>query len=265
VHDLYLEKGFTEPLEGGMWLSVANLLPDTVTLVVERDDTVVGTLTVVFDSELGLPADLLYRDEVDSFRIAGRAPAEIISLGVAAEGRRASQQILVKLFNYVYMTSWYLRGATDFVITVNPHHAEYYRKTMLFEKIGEAKDYDKVAGAPAVLLTVPLETPTFLDRPGKQEVKRRTHYRYFHTPEQEDEILPELASQLGPMTEAEFLYFAMGRSRVWKKASRAEKTHLSGHYLAAMLALEEAKHLVEPPSGPTVPARDFVLIRGGAA
>jgi hypothetical protein len=219
----------------------------------------------VYDSELGLPADLLYGEEVDSFRRRGRIPAEIISLGVAEEGRRASQRILVKLFNYVYMISWYLRGATDFVITVNPHHADYYRRTMLFDRIGEERTYEKVSGAPAVLLTVPLETPTLLDRPGKQEIKRRTHYRYFHTPEQEDDILPALEPQLEPMTEAEFLYFAVNRSHVWEKATHAEKTYLSGHYLAAMLAMEEAEHLVEPPSAPTVPARDFVLIRGGAA
>ncbi len=265
VHDLYVEKEFTDPCEGGMWLSVPNFLPDTVTLVVERGETVVGTLTVVFDGELGLPADLLYRDEVDSLRCTGRTPSEIISLGVADEGKRASQKILVKMFNYVYAVSWYLRGATDFVITVNPHHADYYRRTLLFDRIGDVKTYGKVGGAPAVLMRLPLEVPTLVSRPGKEEIRRRTHYKYFHTPEQEDEILPDLEGQLGPMSEREFCYFAMQKTGVWEKASEGEKRCLAGHYLAAMLAMEESKCLAEPPSVPADPARDFVFIRGGAA
>ncbi len=265
VHDLYVEKGFTEPHDGGMWLSVANLHPDTVTLVVERGDEIVGTLTAVFDSELGLPADLLYRNHVGSLRQDGRSPAEIISLGVAEEGAKASRQILVKLFDFVYTAAWNLRGATDFVITVNPHHADYYRRTLLFEQIGGFRHYGKVGGAPAVLLNLPLEIPTREVAGTRLErLKKRTLYRYIHTTAEEKDIISYLETRLEPMTEAEFLYFAINRSDVWKKATHAEKTYLSGHYLAAMLAMEEVKHLVEPPSGPTVPAGTFTLVRGGA-
>ncbi|MFC1671967.1 hypothetical protein ACFL01_02405 [Planctomycetota bacterium] len=258
VHSLYVEKGYTEPFRNGMWLSPFNLLPDTVTLVVKRGDAMVGTLTLVIDSELGLPCDGLYRNEVDALRRAGRIPSEIISLGVADEGKRASQKILVKLFNYVYMTAWYLRGATDFVITVNPGHAEYYRKTLLFDRIGGERNYTKVGGAPAVLMSLPLETPTLLDRPGKEEVKRRTHYKYFHTLDEEDEILPRLETQLEPMTEREFCYFAMQKTDVWEKASHEARRYLTRHYLIAMLAMEEngcvtrsAELQPEPATAPT--------------
>ena len=46
VYRLYSEKGYADRNDSGMWLSLYNLLPDTTTLVVLRENEVVGTLTV---------------------------------------------------------------------------------------------------------------------------------------------------------------------------------------------------------------------------
>jgi len=197
-----------------MWLSIYNLLPDTTTLVVLREDEVVGTLTVVFDSSLGLPGDKLYKEEIDVLRKTGRKPAEIISLGVADKGRRSSRGILIKLFNYVYLVSKHLKNATDFVITVNPHHAAYYHKTLLFEEWGTEHTYEKLGGAPAVLLRLNLEIPDrAVAEPHMEELRQRTHYRFFHTTEQERKILPDIEMQLDPMSEEESYYFAMAMEK----------------------------------------------------
>jgi hypothetical protein len=51
---------------------------------------------------MGLPADELYRPELDALRAQGRRLSEIVSLGVAEEAG-AGSQILVKLFNFVYL------------------------------------------------------------------------------------------------------------------------------------------------------------------
>ena len=239
VYRLYREKGYADPNESRMWLSVYNLLPDTTTLVVLKDEEIVGTLTVVFDGPLGLPADTLYRNEMNGLRRAGRRPAEIISLGVADEDRRTSRDILVKLFNYVYLVSWHLRGATDFVITVNPHHAAYYRKTLLFENLGRERCYGKVGGAPAMLLRLNLEIPDrAVAEPENRELRERTHYRFFHTREEEEDILPRLNRTMEPMSEEEFCFFAMGETDIWKHASVPEKEYLSQYYFTALLGLE---------------------------
>ncbi|MFC1672020.1 hypothetical protein ACFL01_02670 [Planctomycetota bacterium] len=239
VYRLYRKEGYAEANDSRMWLSFHNLLPDTVTLIVKRGEEMVGTLTVVFDSPIGLPCDRVYRSEIDSLREAGRMPAEIISLGVAEEDRRVSRDILVKLFNYVYLVSWHLRGAADFVITVNPHHAAYYRKTLLFENWGPERTYKKVGGAPAVLLRLNLEIPDkAVAEPDNRELRERTHYRFFHTTEDEREILPNLKSLLDPMSEEEFYFFAMGETEIWNSASTAQKEHLSGFYFTALLGFE---------------------------
>jgi hypothetical protein len=239
VYRLYRRERYAPPNAHHMWLSIHNLLPTTVTLAVYGEDEIVGTLTVVFDGPLGLPCDGLYRRELDELRGLGRRPAEIISLGVADVNRRDSRDILVKLFNYVYLVSWHLRGATDFVITVNPHHAAYYRRTLLFENRGPERSYEKVSGAPAVLLRLNLEIPDrAVAEPDVKELRERTHYRFFHTMEEEQEILPDLRRTLEPMSEEEFEFFAMDGTDLWTRAAPREREHLAVHYLAALLRLE---------------------------
>ncbi len=247
IYRLYREKGYANPNDSRMWLSLYNLLPDTTTLVVLQEDEVVGTLTVVFDGSLGLPGDKLYKEEIDVLRKTGRKPAEIISLGVADKGRRASRDILVKLFNYVYLVSRHLKNATDFVITVNPHHAAYYHKTMLFEEWGPEHTYEKLGGAPAVLLRLNLEIIDKLripDRavaePHMEELRQRTHYRFLHTTEQERKILPDLEMQLDPMSEEESYCFAMAMEKtdLLDHAGPSEKSCLSGYHFEAMMGIE---------------------------
>ncbi len=238
VYRLYREKGYAEVNESRMWLSLYNLLPDTTTLIVLKDEEMVGTLTVVFDSPLGLPGDTLYGKEIDLLRESGRRPAEIVSLGVADEDRRTSRDILVKLFNYAYLVSRFIRKHTDFVITVNPHHAAYYQKTLLFEECGSERTYNKVGGAPAVLLRVRLDTPDRVAEPEAGELRQRTHYRFFHTPDEEWEIVPELRKTMEPMSEEEFCCFAMGETDIWNRAGMEAKTYLAGFYFTALLGLE---------------------------
>jgi hypothetical protein len=247
IYRLYREKGYANPNDSRMWLSLYNLLPDTTTLVVLQEDEVVGTFTVVFDGPLGLPGDKLYKEEIDVLRKNGRKPAEIISLGVADKGRRSSQDILIKLFNYVYLVSKHLKDATDFVITVNPHHAAYYHKTLLSEEWGPERAYEKLGGAPAVLLRINLEIPDRLRIPDRavaephvEELWQRTHYRFFHTTEQEQKILPDLEMQLDPMSEEESYCFAMEKTDLWDNATPREKSYLSGYYFRAMMGIEAA-------------------------
>jgi len=249
IYRLYREKGYANPNDSRMWLSLYNLLPDTTTLVVLREDEVVGTLTVVFDGSLGLPGDKLYKKEINVLRKTGRKPAEIISLGVADKGRRSSRDILLKLFNYVYLVSKHLKNATDFVITVNPHHAAYYHKTLLSEEWGPERAYEKLGGAPAVLLRINLEIPDRLRIPDRavaepqvEELWQRTHYRFFHTTEQERKILPDLEMQLDPMSEEESYCFAMAMEKKTNPCDHTgprEKSYLSGyHFKETMMGIE---------------------------
>jgi hypothetical protein len=259
VYRLYLEREYAQPHPAKMWLSIFDALPETVTLLVEKQaegttpappPTVpsafslqpsartvpVGALTVVFDSPMGLPADELYRPELDALRAAGRRPAEIVSLGVAEEAG-AGSEILVKLFNFVYLLSKKVRGATDSMITVNPRHVRFYEKTLLFSAAGPEREYDKVGGAPALLLRLDLDVPEERVRlehgPAETRPPRsRTLYPMFHAPAEEPGFVAGLASSLRPMTDQELGYFFVAETDLLAKATPAQREFIREQYLA---------------------------------
>jgi len=221
-----------------MWLSIYDALPETTTLLVERTNTgaAVGALTVVFDSPMGLPADKLYQPELDALRSSGRKISEIISLGVAEEAQ-AGSEILVKIFNFVYLLSRKVRGATDFMITVNPRHVKFYEKTLLFAEAGPERSYEKVGGAPALLLRLDLAIPEERVRlehgPAETRPARsRTLYPMFHPPAAEPAIVAGLARSLRPMSEPEFGYFFVAETDVLKEAAPEQRAHIREQYLA---------------------------------
>ncbi len=234
VYELYLEKEYAMPHPSRMWLSLFDALPETTTLVVKEHGEVVAALTVVFDSAFGLPADRLYRREIDAMRRGGRRPAEIISFGICAHAGRGSE-ILVRLFDMVYVLARHVRGATDLLNTVNPRHAGFYRRTLLFRKAGEVRDYDKVGGAPAVLLRLDLdladESHRQAHRPGAaRQEKSRTLYRMFHSPDETESVTQTLRRSLRPMSERELRYFFMHKTRLLAEAPAAQRHHVEDCY-----------------------------------
>ncbi len=229
IYKLYLEKEYARPHPSKMWLSIFDALPDTTTLLVERTDTgeAAGALTVVFDSPLGLPAENLYKPELDALRTAGRRLAEIVSLGVAEEAA-AGSQILVKLFNFAYVVARRIRSATDFVITVNPRHVAFYRRKFFFEEAGPERDYDKVGGAPAVLLSIPLDTP---DRVTGKE-RERTIYRFWMGETEESATTTAITRQSRPMDGRDFGYFFVAETDLLAEATAAQRAFIQERHLA---------------------------------
>jgi N-acyl amino acid synthase FeeM len=242
IYSLYLEKEYAAPHPSRMWLSIFDALPETTTLVVKQGDDVVAALTVIFDSEMKLPADRLYSAELDAMRRAGRRPAEIVSLGVSPSASKGSE-ILVKLFNFVYLLSRRIRGATDFINTVNPRHAGFYRRTLMFEKAGEVRNYDKVGGAPAVMLRLDLDVPEERIRleHGPLEShppKSRTLYKMFHAPQEEPQLVKAISRSLRAMTERELRCFFIEKTHTLRDAPARQRRHIEDCYPFYDLVLE---------------------------
>jgi hypothetical protein len=245
VYRLYLEKEYAQPRPSRMWLSIFDALPETTTLLIERTDTgaAVGALTVAVDSPMGLPADKLYGPELDALRASGRRLAEIVSLGVA-DDLAGGMQVLVKLFNFGYFVARGLQGVTDFVVTVNPRHVNFYQRLMLFEAAGPEREYAKVGGAPAVLLRLDLAVPeeqVRLER-GPQELRptrSRTIYKSFLTVREEPAVVAGLRGSLRPMSSREIGYFLVAETDILAEASEEQRAVIGKlHPVGALLSEE---------------------------
>ncbi len=128
--------------------------PNRMTLVASSADQTIGTITVGFDSPIGLLADDLYKDELDALRSKGRRLCEFTKLAV--DGEIKSKQVLAALFHIAFIYSFDIQKFTDLLIEVNPRHVKYYARMLGFAEWSEARINRRV-NAPAVLLRLKLD------------------------------------------------------------------------------------------------------------
>ncbi|PCJ56240.1 MAG: hypothetical protein COA79_19505 [Planctomycetota bacterium] len=217
LYSVYVEKEFVSPNKSKMWYSLFDAHPDTVTFIAKDNNKVVGAITVVFDSEMGLPAESVYSKEIDQLRKINRKPTEIISLGISKDARGA-QNILIKLFNLAYLTAKEIHLASDFIITINPKHAPFYIKKMFFKIIGENKSYDKVGGAPATLLILNFKkVEKVINAIRLKTYNNKTNCRFFipllFIEDEKEEVIKMIKNEMSPMTKEEVNYFFEDESK----------------------------------------------------
>ncbi|PCJ59952.1 MAG: hypothetical protein COA79_09100 [Planctomycetota bacterium] len=207
LYSVYVEKEFATPNKSKMWFSLFDAHPDTVTFIAKENNVLVGAITVVFNSEMGLPANDLYADEINEFITEGHKVAEIISLGIQKRARYA-QKILIKLFNFAYLAARGLHSVTDLIITVNPKHEPFYKRKLLFDMLGGNKCYEKVGGAEAVLLKLDLKKiEKLVDKIRLEKHPKKTIYQQFFKASEKLELIKKIKKKLKPMTTKEMHYF----------------------------------------------------------
>lgn len=128
--------------------------PNLITLIASEDHSAaIGTLSLSFDSPIGLLADETYQDEINVFRSLGKKICEFTKLALNSEIH--SKQILASLFHVAFIYAWYIRECNDLFIEVNPRHRRFYERSLGFKQRGETRNNLRV-NAPAVLLWLDL-------------------------------------------------------------------------------------------------------------
>jgi len=228
LYNIYLKSGLAKKNDSGLWLSIYDALPDTTTLVAEDEKgQILGTLTLVFDSPIGLPSDNLYKAEIDELRLAKKQICEIVSFSINTKAK-SSIKVLAGLFYCSYLLALRIKKSTDFIIAVNPCYNKLYCQKLLFHKIGPEKNYAKVNGAPAVLLNLSLNMPSILKH------KRRIFPLYMldYSEEEELDIAERIQDMHGAMSDEEFYTFFIEKTDVWAKASVQQKEFIKKVYPA---------------------------------
>jgi hypothetical protein len=228
LYKVYLNEGYTREKKSKLHLSIYYALPDTITLFVEdQNGNLNGTLTMVFDSNIGLPSDLRYKKEIDKLRGDKCQICEIVSLGID-RAQRGSVRILAGLFYYAFLFALHIMASTDMIINVIPSQANFYCKNLLFQKIGNIKKCPRANGVPAVLLNMRVSS---LDNLRKR--KRVFPFAMFQFSEKEEiKLAKRLKSMLLPMSDLEFYTFFIEKTDLWEKASDEKKNYIKKIYPA---------------------------------
>jgi len=226
IRNIYSAKGYANDSSSKLWLSIYDAIPETTTLIVESDEGIIeGALTVVFDSALGLPADEIYKQEIDGLRKTGHHLSEIISFGIRKENKNTIK-ILASLYYSAYVLAHRVKNKTDFIVTVNPQHEKFYVDKLIFKRIGGIRRYHKVNGAPAVLLNLPFSLPN------KLKEKKRIFPLYMLDDSYHAEMLlaDKLKKSLLPMSDMEFFKLFISESDVWENASAEQQRYIKNQY-----------------------------------
>jgi hypothetical protein len=225
-HD-YRDKNFIPENDDELYYSVYDALPHTTSFLITCDGADVGTLTVIFDSPLGLPADEIYHEELDDLRRQGRRLAEIVSLVNQIGNPREGLEVLWRLFQLSSILYALIMNYNDCVITVHPHHQHFYEKILLFQQIGSLKACPKVSDAPAVLLNLTLDKVIN----GFHGVYGKRGQEFYQSMfNEESKILQDsIIRQRQPLSYRDFHRYFLNRSQIFKKGP-ATSSILSLYY-----------------------------------
>lgn len=109
-----------------------------------------GTVTLVADSAMGLAADTLFADQLNGFRdVQGRKICELSRL--AFDVGLPSKPLLAALFHIVFIYGYHRHRCTDLFIEVNPRHRRFYEAMLGFTPLGTPRQNASV-GAPSQLM-----------------------------------------------------------------------------------------------------------------
>ncbi|MDY0974423.1 N-acetyltransferase [Massilia sp. CFBP9012] len=169
--------------------------PNRITLTATDKGDVVGTLSIGIDSEVGLMADEIFKDELDAHRGRGAKLCEFTKFAFDPSVR--SKTALANVFHLAVIYARDMHGCTDIVIEVNPRHRRFYERMLGFRKEGELKVNPRV-DAPAYLLRVNLVFVTEQialfggSYAAEGETEERSFYPYFFSPREERGIINRL-------------------------------------------------------------------------
>ncbi len=160
LHDCYVGLGIMDPENCGMRCNLYSAVPFTNVVIAKKGDNVIATLSLIQDSEFGLPCDAQYKKENDNLRAKGKRLVEVSAMAVHKSYRKTQGGSFINLFmmNYLHKFSVDFMGADYLIATVHPHAQPFYSTLFNFKRNGRVTTYESVKGAAAVHMSLNLKT-----------------------------------------------------------------------------------------------------------
>ncbi len=149
VYASYVRAGLQQPNDIGLRLVRYHLLTSTEVMVARLHGTTISTASLIVDSELGLPAESMYHEEIEAVRRRGLKLAEVGCLADRRESPARFIQMFRQLATLIAQAAR-VRGCHGLIAATHPRHARFYIRQLGFKRIGEIRDCPYVQGNPAV-------------------------------------------------------------------------------------------------------------------
>lgn len=159
VTQKYMEKGYISDPKAHLKQFFYHSIPTTTTFIAEHKLLgIVGTLTLIEDSEFGLPMDELYHAELNQLRKQRRhlAEASMLAIDIHNTHKQGFPRlkpdnflITLNLFKEMFDYTRVSTPTTELVACVNPKHEVLY-DFLHFQNVGKPAAYPAVNGHLAV-------------------------------------------------------------------------------------------------------------------
>lgn len=149
VHDSYVELDYMDRTESELRFSIFHALATTIVLVAKIGDEVIGTISIVPDSAIGLPSDTTW--DLSKYRQKGKMIAEVASLAIKKNYRMRRGKILLPLCKIMFMYCERIFKLDGIVIATTLEVEPFYLHVLLFEKVVEktGQKHHMVKGNPS--------------------------------------------------------------------------------------------------------------------
>lgn len=257
VHDQYVARGLMRRTPSGRRLGLHHAHPQTKVFIARLRGRVVGTVTLIPDSPIGLPTDSLYAEELAGLRQAGRRVAEVSALAMSVESRSLSLYVLMRMLRMVLLYAALYKRLDDLFLAVHPRHGAFHRATFGFEQVGDLRSYGAVAGAPAVGLRLDLDGVRDLIAQGARVgFDGDPHLGFLYSRESVMAVMRDLAWRLpgSSLSSQQFNHFFAGEA-VWTSAPAEARGFVRSLYPAA----EEPPAAARPVTLPAIPELSTVI------
>ncbi len=241
LHDCYVEQRFMLPSPTGLRITKYFAMPTTTTLIACWNNEVVGTMSIIRKSPLGLPMEQAFK--IGKVEEGGYSVAEVSSLAIDKKFRSHRGSLFLPLCRYFYR---YVRDSMKIdraVIAVDPAWRDFYMGILGFRDLEKrvVDNYDFANGAPAIglWLDIPSLALQFFKAKYNHREDRYNLYKYFvEVPVPEAHFPDRRFIKVGDpvMTPKMLDYFFNQRSQVFSELSENEILGLASVYAGSEYA-----------------------------
>lgn len=194
VHEAYVELGYIDPNSHQFRFSKYQALPTTVILVAKWKDEVVGTMSILPDSQMGLPADSTW--DLSGYRKGGKRLAEISSLTIKPSFKKRRGSLLLPLCKLMWHICQDILQVDGIVAAVDARVEPFYTDLLLMKRIskdasGKKHKFVKEMKATCLYLETGLRTKTETKKTYGKLPLNRNIYQFIYERELKNIILPE--------------------------------------------------------------------------
>ncbi len=229
LHDCYVGINIIDPQPSGLRCNFFSFLPTSTIIVAKLGDRVVGTMSAIKDSSLGLPSDKEFLNENNNLRKQSKILIEASALAVDPEFR-GNHCVSFLLMKYIYNYSKNCFGCDFLVCAVHPKAEDFYKAVLQFRKNSEVLKYNGLKDAEAIHISMDLSTEHLdkviqafgTDDPSKNVgIMFRLFDQRFHYPRQKP------GQMLNPVITPDLLkYFCFEKEEVWTRIGEQDRKRL---------------------------------------